>query len=286
MKTVNGFVLNEIIRRLIYDPKSGLKGLLIFSLGKFGLIALSRKARKIGLILGLFLIYNSLSASIKNDMAQGTEKRSNNELIAIGGDEIFTRDSAIHPNTSNAYRVPFILRNNLIWVEAVVNGKKGLLMVDTGMDQLILNQNHFKGGFTDGYVSGVIDDMANSLRKFVTLQISNLPVHKLCAFIVDLDHLEQHLKLEILGICGIGFLQQFQWVIHYHQRFIDFHPLDKSGNLLDKTLLPEPGETLQLQKDAGLLLIKVQIDGLPMNLALDTGTSSTIFDEKYKDRLL
>lgn len=233
-----------------------------------------------GIICSILIHYCALASN------PGKESKQNNQLNSNIAPKISHLSRTPRSNSSSIYKVPFTLRYNLILIEAVVGDKKGLLLLDTGTEPLILNQKYFSGNPSSTYIIGIHDDMLYPQRKPVTVQISNLPDHKIDAFITNLSHLEEPLQMELLGICGFDFLQRFQWVINYHERFISFYSLDKSGNLLDKSTLPPPSEILRLQKEAGILSVNVRVDDLKMNLALDTGTSSTVIDKKSKSSLV
>lgn len=238
MKNVNRLVPPKKHIQIILDLNTLFMGIRVFMYKNIQATISQRKWIKSRLIICLLLFSNYTFASLIINTPIGKELRPDNNFISMGEAKLVNSKESSTSKPNNHYTLPFTLLHNLIMIKAIVDGKEGLLLLDTGMDELILNQNHFKGTTTNDYISGVINDKGDYQRKLVPVQIGNLPEHMQYAFISNLDQLEQSLQMDILGIYGVDFLKQFQWIIHYPQRYITFHPLSKSGHPIIEPFLP------------------------------------------------
>jgi hypothetical protein len=126
----------------------------------------------------------------------------------------------------------FDLRGGLIFVNAVVDGKQGRYVIDTGAPGLVLNQAPQEGGDWSGNgVTGCVGVEETMVEQFV---LGNARFAHLNAYKVDLAYLEQSLGCEIDGLIGYEVLREMELVLDYPNRTITLLPLRKSDPYQDE----------------------------------------------------
>lgn len=126
----------------------------------------------------------------------------------------------------------FDLRGGLIFVNAVVDGKQGRYVIDTGAPGLVLNQAPKEGSDWSGQgVSGCVVVEETMVELFV---LGNARFAHLNAYKVDLAYLEKSLGCEIDGLIGYEVLREMELVLDYPNRTITLLPLRKSDPYQDE----------------------------------------------------
>lgn len=120
----------------------------------------------------------------------------------------------------------FDLRGGLIFVNAVVDGKQGRYVIDSGAPGLVLNQAPQEGGDWSGQgVTGCVGVEETMVDHFV---LGNARFAHLGAYKVDLAYLEESLGCEIDGLIGYEVLREMELVLDYPNQTITLLPLRKS----------------------------------------------------------
>lgn len=176
--------------------------------------------------------------------------------------------------------ITFLLKNRLILIDVIIDNEQGYFLLDTGMDDLVLNRTYFeKGTVSNQSVTGLNQEISNLETTLVNLEMGNLTFPKRQGKIMDLSFLEDHLKEKIMGICGVRLLWKYEWIIHYRKGVIELFLLDKKGvpMIQNKEL---PNQVLPLSKQRHLLFVEAKLGQQTLMLGLDTGASVTLIDDR------
>ncbi|MEN0045711.1 MAG: hypothetical protein AAF806_01495 [Bacteroidota bacterium] len=184
-----------------------------------------------------------------------------------------------HATSKQTKYVTFLLKQRLILIDVVIAEEQGYFLLDTGMDDLILNQNYFEGTASGQSVTGLNQEISNLETTLVNLEMGNLTFSGKRGKIMDLSFLENHLGEKVMGICGVRLFQKYEWVIHYRKGVIELFPLNKKGIPMDQDK-ELPDQILPLRKQRHLLFVEAKLGQQSLMLGMDTGASTTLIDDQ------
>lgn len=176
--------------------------------------------------------------------------------------------------------IPFQTVGKLIMVKAEVEGKAGLIIVDTGAPQIILNSAHFDGlentltSSTTG-VEGTVPKTAYlSLKSF---KIKELEVKNQMARVIDLSHLERSKGIEILGLVGFSVFRKHELHFDFRNKQIVLIPLSRKGwPLVFDERFAFPTDSIEFKMTGHLPYVEGFIGDKKVKLGLDSGTEATV----------
>jgi gag-polyprotein putative aspartyl protease len=109
-------------------------------------------------------------------------------------------------------RLPFRAVNSLILVEAKVNGRPVMLLLDTGANRTILNAKAY--GIAHLPLSQPVNRgpgiVGNALRLRVDLELAHEFLFSQPVSVMNLDELAQHFGIHFDGLLGQDILNQFR----------------------------------------------------------------------------
>lgn len=185
------------------------------------------------------------------------------------------------------FTVSFRLIAKLIVLEATVQGQKGWFIFDTGVSDLIINRTYVndKKGITSRYY----DVSGNRLKSRVSQYSFELESYfstSCKASIIDIQHLENRLKVPILGIVGINVFSNYEVLLDYRAKKITFSYLNNQGDKINhpKTL-NIPMETIPFRTIGHLPCIALKCEGDMLNFIIDTGAAINLIGHRYSSLL-
>lgn len=190
-------------------------------------------------------------------------------------------DTAFKPEdltTPASLDVPVRLRNNLLLVEAEVDGRRGWLFLDTGAPALMLNKKLFPPAPTESTlavsgakgVNGAVAGMSYHLTKtfdWAGIRFENKEVATL-----DLASLEQQTGTELLGIIGYNLLSQYALTLDYRDQKV---LLRKPGTA---AALPAPLLRVPFVLRGHLPVVAAAANGQTLQLGIDCGAQNNLLD--------
>lgn len=191
-------------------------------------------------------------------------------------------------------KCPIQIVNNLILIEAVVDGLKGYFIFDTGAPRLLLNADYFKADkgtnltpneLTNG-INGPIQSKGICLVKrfnFGKIQRKHLLVD-----LIAIKHLEKSINMKIHGLIGYEIFKGYELILDYKNMEICFWKLDKKGKVLSedqkynsKTAI----DSVNINLIKHFPYIEIAIAGKKLRFGLDTGAQTNIVDKKWLGEL-
>lgn len=188
--------------------------------------------------------------------------------------------------------IPFRLQNNLILVEAEINGDKAHFILDSGAPMLVLNSVYDPDrpvqivGMSAG-VGGAIEGVG--IRKLESFRWAGATYNDFDCVTMDLSHLEGELGESFAGLISKAELEPFETYIDYEKSIIRLYGLRKDGSLLEAHRPPEPSHQVKFELFGHIPVIKTTVGKRKLNLGLDTGAMANLIDaahySKYKKLL-
>jgi hypothetical protein len=181
--------------------------------------------------------------------------------------------------------VPFELVRNLIIVNAAVDGKTGLFILDTGAPEVILNDRYFKGILTGKKFFGINGYVTEKQIDFVRFKLGDFE-QKTCVTILDFSALERMTGLDLFGVIGNDVFSRCELVLDYEFREVTVYCLDRKGaRQAVKWHHRTPTDTLKFHLKGNMPFVNVMIGGRRLKMGLDSGASVCVIDKFKKQKL-
>jgi Aspartyl protease len=169
-------------------------------------------------------------------------------------------------------------RNYLIVVQGSLGGKLGRnLIIDTGTDPSVIDSRTAQELHMAGVVGklAVHDQVVDAQQAVLpSVQISTLRAKSLPVLIRDLGFLQKDLGIRIDAVIGLDVLSLSNFSINYMTKRIVFG------------VTPVSGSSVQFQSAQPWLTVRMEVDGVSIDLLLDTAASGILlFQSRIRDRL-
>ncbi len=209
-------------------------------------------------------------------------------LIAIAFDLLLPFYSLANPiviSNPDVTTVPFQLTRNLVIVQASVNEKNGLFIMDTGVSEIILNNRYFKGKPTGNKFYGINGSEMENEDNIMRINLGGFKKQGI-AIVTDFSALEKNSGLELLGVIGNSIFKNCEVVFDYTFKEVTIYQLDKKGNRLSsKNIHQIPLDTLSFTIGKGVPFVEVHANGKRLNMIVDSGATANLMDIQEIDRL-
>ena len=186
------------------------------------------------------------------------------------------------PNLKLNYNFPqalggekFFVVNDLIVVEASVDGKANYFILDTGSSDLILNRTPKSSAqnIEANALNGEVEVGTTRIEKFTWcgIQLDQPEVYE-----IDLSGMEQRLGFELAGLVGINVFKDYELFFDFSRQLVIVFP-SSTPVLHDyhQVLAKIP---LHFQNE--LPVFEVEIAGQVFKFGLDTGAGNHLIDRK------
>jgi hypothetical protein len=169
-------------------------------------------------------------------------------------------------------------RNYLVVVQGSLGGKpRRNLIIDTGTDPSVIDSRVAQELHLAGVVGklAVHDQVVDAQQAVLpSLQIGTLRAESLPVLIRDLGFLEKDLGIRIDAVIGLDVLSLSNFSINYTTKRIVFG------------VTPVSGSSVPLQSAPPWLTVRMEVDGVSIDLLLDTAASGILlFQSRIRDRL-
>ena len=185
--------------------------------------------------------------------------------------------------------VPFTLAENLIVVEAEINGVAGNYLVDTGAQAIVLNRPRFAAADIDTVelthtapsgVGGAMQDVLGAIN--LQLSWGTIRLDGLQGLVADLTHLEKSIGVPVAGLIGFNVLERFEIHFDYAARELTLYGLGGDNRPLAHTGLGEPAQITAFDMVAHIPVFPVRIGGLELRMGLDSGAGDGMLFERWQ----
>lgn len=181
--------------------------------------------------------------------------------------------------------ISFQLTRNLIMVQASVNGKEGLFILDTGVSEIILNNRYFNGEPTGDKFYGISGSEMEKEVQFIKFDIGGFE-KQLFAIVADFTALEKVSGLELFGVVGNSIFKNCEVVLDYTFKELTIYQLDKKGNRFSsKNIHQRPMDTLSFIVGKGVPYVEVNANGQRLKMSVDSGASANVMDIEGIDHM-
>ena len=195
--------------------------------------------------------------------------------------------------TDDIVRVPFTLSGTLITVRARVDTAEGNFFFDTGASGLLLNARYFgearrlatsaQGGGVTGRVR-----VLGAIR-VDTFGLDNLVAADIAAEILDLSHLENAKKIDLMGIIGYEVFSEYEVLFDYAAFRLVLIRTNKKGApatpLPDWEYQPRASFPIEVADHVAVLRLRFPAS-VSLRFALDSGAEQNLLSNEAGERFL
>ena len=189
-------------------------------------------------------------------------------------------------------RIPFKLVDRLILIEGKYRNQKGMFILDTGSERLLLNKAHFSDlkQTYDRKVSsnGVLDYVDDPVEKRVRkILFQNLSIQNKRSHIIDMSHIEKNKKVRILGIIGYNVLKDYEIFVDMYLNQITLNRVDKDGNKLgSQPYLEKIVDSIDFKLKKHTIVLEGTINQKKLTFGLDTGAEFNQISNRVSKKAL
>ncbi len=180
--------------------------------------------------------------------------------------------------------LPFRVAGSLILIEGKADGKAGYFIVDTGVDHLTLNSDHFRGKTLASGFTNILGRHTERKGRQVLFELGGNINVRMYADVLSLTRVERSIGSPVLGLLGIRFLKGFVLHLDFQRQLFTLYRPEAFPRPALAQQLGEP-EILPFSWSRHLLCIRATWGSHPFNLALDTGAEIGILDKRAAKRL-
>ena len=188
-----------------------------------------------------------------------------------------------------ATTVPFTLAENLIVVEAEINGVFGNYLVDTGAQSIVLNRTRFESDDVETVkmdhappsgVGGAMQDVQGAVD--LQLRWGAIQIDDLRGLVTDLAHLEESIGVPVAGIIGFNVLERFQIYFDYAAGELSLYSLDGENRPLAQSDLGALAQITTFEMVSHIPVFPVRIAGFELRMGLDSGAGGAMLFERWQ----
>lgn len=181
---------------------------------------------------------------------------------------------------ANSEVIPMEVIRGMIYLEAELDGVKGLFILDTGAPTLIINRAQATGKLADALsLHGDIQVVETLVETF---KLGQHRQDNIKALALDLSHLEKASGKKILGLVGHDVFENSVLLLDFDQKkiFLSSSPQKREPSL------HQPTASLTFDLHDHLPIVQVRIGGKLLRLGIDTGAASNLLDKRILDEQL
>lgn len=193
-------------------------------------------------------------------------------------------------STQNTLVIPIKRANNLIIIEANINGQTGNFILDTGAPGLVLNETYFRDYKNESTrqeaygVNGPVVSFTTTVKQF---EINAISYQNIKADIVDLSSIENTRGIKILGLLGTQLFNKYAIMVDLFRNVLFIHQVDKKGNILEPNIkYKNPYLKTPILLFNNVILMKVKIAEKNFWFAFDTAAETNLMDYQQPKAVL
>ncbi|MBS1657205.1 MAG: aspartyl protease family protein [Chitinophagales bacterium] len=234
-----------------------------------------------GLLLSVLLLLSSVSFAQEND----------DLLDVLAYNSSRSTRPPVPEGDFQSIVIPIKRVQNLMMVEATIDGQEGNFILDTGAPHLVLNKTYFRRGkLSDGTSAAGITGAGSTVYHLLidSLVISGLSYHNVDADLVNLGHLEDSKGVQIFGLLGANLFNELEMEIDIRSNTLTLHRLDKDGNRRSGSgnISSVPDLKLPLEVMNNIIFINGAVAGKKLRFCLDTGAETNVLSNASGNKVL
>jgi len=189
-------------------------------------------------------------------------------------------------------RIPIKLIDHLIVIEAEIENRTGNFIIDTGSESLILNKVHFPEKYNinkkEYNTSGILNYIDNPIEKRLKqFNIKNFNLKNKISDVINLSHIEESKKIEVLGIIGFSILKDYEIFVDLYLNQITLTKTDKKGNkLYDKVYAEKIADSINFNLKNHMIVLQGQVMDENVSLGFDTAAEINLINKNAKRKVL
>ena len=175
-------------------------------------------------------------------------------------------------------KIPLKRADNLLLIEAEVDGVRGNFIYDTGAPGLVLNTAYYRQQAIKKNRSSV--GVAGSSTEVFETQVKQLRIKELyfeniLVELTELSHIENNKGVKILGLLGNALFEEF--IVKIDLRKSVMYVI-KPNKITSKEISTVNNISLNLSYINNTIFIPMKIDGKNINVCFDTGAELMVID--------
>ncbi|MEX1188901.1 MAG: pepsin/retropepsin-like aspartic protease family protein [Bacteroidia bacterium] len=179
--------------------------------------------------------------------------------------------------------MPIKRAGNLLLLEVKADSVIGNFILDTGAPHLVLNKTYFRNYPTFGsvYASGITGSASPGVEtRLGTLDFGGIYFNDVDADMISLSHLEEKKGVKILGLIGLNLFKNLEILIDIERSTITLYRLSRTGEplMLDEIHSKQPKQILEIEDEAGVLVITGVLNSKRLRMYIDTGAESCVIN--------
>ena len=184
----------------------------------------------------------------------------------------------------------FQLIENFIVVKARINQKEGNFIVDTGAEDLTLNERTFGSVALPSMKNSMIDigtvkhDLMDYKVKY--FKWASLERRNFIALVLDLSQMEKVLGLPIMGLIGYHVFRGVELQVDFSLQQLKLLKIDKKGfPLLAQQEDSSPDYNFAFKQIKYLPVLEVQLGAQKLSVGIDSGAAVNLLEQKFKKKV-
>lgn len=186
----------------------------------------------------------------------------------------------VNAQSNHFKKIPFSLINNMIIVEARINGAAGSFILDTGFPQSVVNPHHVDNlvRVPASQQRSVFSGIPVSVNQF---EWAGMERQDMKAVAMNISHLESTANQEIMGIIGAEVLRQSEVMFDFRNQVVLLY--GRKDTWLHEQHKPQFSLPFDLER--GLPVLQAEIGGKTYELGLDIGGRYNLIREHLLPQL-
>lgn len=183
-------------------------------------------------------------------------------------------------------RVHFQMKKGLIYVPALLNGKDGFFMFDSGAPVVILKKKYVSEERINKDVSVDLTGMGGIMQGVQwstgnTLEWGNIQLEGLDAPVSDMGDMEIGNDIPVFGLMGFGVLKGYQITFDYRKQQLLLERVDENGKLTGASFKKEnsKGKTSMRMK-RHIPIVDIALGGKLYPMGIDCGANANVLQEE------
>lgn len=178
------------------------------------------------------------------------------------------------PTGTAAYSsIPFEVFNRMIYLEASIDGKTGVCILDTGSPSVIVNrETTTTASVQAATLSSELEIRETVIRR---LQLGEMKKKNLRGLAVPFGEFASDHSEEVLGLVGYSVLKDYETLYDFENKLLHLFPSHNAAIHRAAT----PVKKIELSMDGHLPVVTIQLGARKLRFGLDTGAATNILDE-------
>ncbi len=187
--------------------------------------------------------------------------------------------------------IPFEVEENLMLVQATVNGERKNFIFDSGSPRLILNQVHYgEPASSEETKYSSLEGVHGNINSLDILTLSDLNFYGIemkdqKVLAADLSHLEAILEIPIAGLIGYEIFEGYDLLFNYSTKTLRFIQPDQTQSLVIAMNAQLSMSSTPFELKQHIPLFEASVSGQIMTFGLDSGASTNLLSVDWYEEL-